>query len=62
MTEYQVEGMHCAHCEMLVKMELEDAGATDVTADAQTGKVTFEGDVTPEAVEKAVEAAGFKLA
>lgn len=62
MSEYDVEGMHCAHCEMLVRMELEDAGATNVEADAKTGKVRFEGDLDREAVARAIETAGFKLA
>lgn len=62
MGKISVSGMHCKHCEMLVTMELEDRGATDVTADAATGTVTFEGDLTPEQVKEAVEAAGFELA
>lgn len=58
----QVEGMHCKHCEMLVTMELEDRGAKDVKTDASTGTVTYEGDLTPQQVSQAIEAAGFKLA
>lgn len=58
----QVEGMHCKHCEMLVTMELEDRGAKDVKADASCGTVTYEGDLTPQQVSQAIEAAGFKLA
>lgn len=62
MDTIQVEGMHCKHCEMLVAMELEDRGAKDVKADASTGTVTYEGDLTPQQVSEAIEAAGFKLA
>ncbi len=62
MTTINVKGMHCAHCDMLVTMELEDRGATDVKADHETGVVTFEGDIAPEQVKEAVEAAGFSLA
>lgn len=62
MGKISVSGMHCKHCEMLVTMELEDRGATDVAADATTGTVTFEGDLAPEKVEEAVKAAGFELA
>ena len=62
MTTINVKGMHCAHCDMLVTMELEDRGATDVKADHETGVVVFEGDLTPEQVKEAVEAAGFSVA
>ena len=62
MTEVQVKGMHCAHCDMLVTMELEDRGATDVVADHESGLVRFEGDLSPEQVKEAVEAAGFSIA
>ncbi len=62
MTTINVKGMHCAHCDMLVTMELEDRGATDVKADHETGVVTFEGDLAPETVKEAVEAAGFEVA
>lgn len=62
MTTIDVKGMHCAHCDMLVTMELEDRGATNVKADHETGKVTFDGDLSPEVVKEAVEAAGFSIA
>lgn len=62
MTTVNVEGMHCKHCEMLITMELEDRGAKDVKADAASGTVAFEGDLTPQQVQEAVEAAGFKVA
>lgn len=62
MNKIDVKGMHCKHCEMLVSMELEDRGATDVKADAATGEVTYEGDLTPAQVAEAVVAAGFELA
>lgn len=62
MNKIDVKGMHCKHCEMLVSMELEDRGAANVVADAATGVVTFEGDLSPEQVAEAVAAAGFELA
>lgn len=61
MQTIHVEGMHCAHCEMLVAAELEDRGAHHVQADASSGTVTFEGDISPQAVAEAVSAAGFTL-
>ena len=62
MSTINVKGMHCAHCDMLVTMELEDRGATNVTANHETGVVTFDGDLSPETVKEAVEAAGFQVA
>ncbi len=62
MTTINVKGMHCAHCDMLVTMELEDRGATNVSANHETGVVTFDGDLSPERVKEAVEAAGFQVA
>lgn len=61
MQHIDVKGMHCGHCEMLVTLELEDRGATDVKASAADGTVEFEGDLTPEQVAEAVQAAGFEL-
>lgn len=57
----QVRGMHCKHCEMLVTLELEDAGAHDVVANAETGEVTYKGSLSHDAVAQAVRAAGFEL-
>ena len=62
MTTINVKGMHCPHCDMLVTMELEDRGAKDVKANHETGVVTFGGELAPEQVKEAVEAAGFSLA
>lgn len=62
MTTIRVAGMHCAHCDMLVTMELEDRGAKNVVSNHETGVVTFEGDLTPAQVKEAVEAAGFSVA
>lgn len=56
-----VEGMHCKHCEMLVATELEDHGATNVVANAETGEVSFSGDISDAEVNAAIEAAGFKV-
>jgi copper chaperone CopZ len=61
MAELHVEGMHCKHCEMLVREELKARGAKDVHADAQSGLVTFKGDLTEEQAKEAVVAAGFSV-
>lgn len=57
----KVKGMHCAHCEALIAEELKEVGATQVQADAATGIVHFEGDLTPQAIMAAVSQAGFEL-
>lgn len=61
MQTVKVEGMHCKHCEMLVAAELEDRGATNVIANAETGEVSFSGDISADEIKAAIEAAGFKV-
>lgn len=57
-----VEGMHCNSCERLVSDALAECGATDVTANHETGEVSFCGDLDAAAIAEAVQGAGFKLA
>ncbi|MCM1521368.1 MAG: SO_0444 family Cu/Zn efflux transporter [Muribaculaceae bacterium] len=60
--EYQIAGMACPHCRATVEKALTRLqGATAVTVDLASGTATVEGDVSPEAVRQAVEAAGFDL-
>ncbi len=60
---YQIAGMHCASCAMLIEGELEDRG---ITARCSFAKQTLEVDAqdpdTIDAfVESAVTAAGYRL-
>lgn len=58
-----VQGMHCAACEKLIKMNgTRIEGVADVAADAQAGEVTFylTGDVALEPMVDAIVEAGFK--
>lgn len=57
-----VEGMHCNACEKLVCTALEDRGATNVTADHNTGVVEYEGELEAALIAEAVTEAGFSLA
>lgn len=64
-SEYQVTGMTCGHCEMSVREEVgEIAGVTNIDVSAQTGKliVTGEGDIKDAQVIAAVEEAGYQAA
>lgn len=60
--EILVEGMHCNACERLVSDALEGLGAKDVTADHESGKVTYAGDLDATQVADAIAKAGFKVA
>lgn len=56
------EGLHCGHCEAAVEAELmKVAGVTDADADHKANTVAVEtsGEVDPDALAAAVEAAGF---
>ena len=62
-SEYQVTGMTCGHCEMSVREEVgEIAGVTGIDASAQTGKlvVTASDEVDDAKVLAAVEEAGYQ--
>ena len=62
---YQVEGMTCGHCATSVTEEITALeGVTDVRIDLVAGglsTVTVSGMATPEAVQAAVEAAGYAV-
>ncbi|MBU3978506.1 heavy metal translocating P-type ATPase, partial [Patescibacteria group bacterium] len=59
---FQVKGMHCGSCEMLIKDELgEIAGASDPRIDFKTGIGSVMLDIaksSPEAILKAIDRAG----
>ena len=61
-SEYQVTGMTCGHCEMSVREEVgQIAGVENIDVSAQTGKliVTSEKPLDDEAVFGAVTEAGY---
>jgi copper chaperone CopZ len=61
---FNVKGMHCNSCEMRIKDALEDAGATSVTANHQSGHVTAEFDentLSEEKVKELIKAEGYAV-
>lgn len=62
-SEYQVTGMTCEHCEMSVREEVgEIAGVSDIRVSAQTGRlvVTADSELDDAEVVAAVEEAGYR--
>ncbi len=61
-TKMNIEGMTCNHCESTVKSALEDAGASEASADFRRGEATFDlpSDVQPEALRDAIREAGYE--
>lgn len=58
--KFRVSGMSCGHCKgNVAKAIIALPKATDVDVDLENGIVTVTGDVTPEAVTKAVIEAGY---
>lgn len=60
---FNVKGMHCGSCEMLVKEDLLDIdGVVEVKADHKSGdvEVSHEG-VNLDVVKKAIEDLGYKV-
>ena len=57
-----VTGMHCGACEKRVVMALEELGATDASANHETGLVTYRGTLEAAAVEQAIADLGFRVA
>jgi mercuric reductase len=57
-----VAGMTCTHCEATVKRALENAGASDATADFRRGEATFDlpSGVEAEALREAIREAGYE--
>ena len=61
-SEYQVTGMTCGHCEASVREEVgEIVGVTDVQVSQETGKlvVTADGEIDDNRVFDAVQEAGY---
>lgn len=60
---YQIEGMHCASCAMLIEGELEDRGIVGRCSFAkQTLEVDIQTDAAPDTlVREAVTAAGYRV-
>ena len=61
---YTVTGMTCGHCEMSVREEVSEvAGVSAVEVSHETGTLTVSGEnVSDEAVQAAVEEAGYSVA
>lgn len=62
-TQFQVTGMTCGHCEMSVREEVEEiVGVTGVQVSHRTGQLTVTSDqpVDEVAVVAAVEEAGYQ--
>lgn len=59
---YQIVGMHCASCAILIEGELADRGI-DGVCDARTNMLTVESSTTlsDEDVHAAVKAAGYRI-
>ncbi len=58
--KYRIAGMSCPHCQATVTKALSALdGAESVTVDLSSGIATVRGEVSPEAVNAAVYAAGF---
>ena len=62
---FKVNGMACVHCKARVEKALtETAGVASATADIESKSVSVTYDataVTPDALQKAVEAAGYDM-
>ncbi|WP_392545284.1 heavy-metal-associated domain-containing protein [Oryzobacter telluris] len=64
-TTYTVTGMTCGHCATSVSEELREiSGVSDVSVDVPTGAVTVTSrqPLERDAVQAAVEEAGYQLA
>lgn len=60
-TTLTVEGMSCSGCEQSVETAVSKvAGVRNVTADADAGTVTVDGDADEETLREAVSEAGFE--
>ena len=59
---YRIEGMDCADCARTVQKGVTNLkGARDVEVDFVSGMLKFEGDIPREALQKRVEALGYRL-
>jgi copper chaperone len=61
---YTVPAIHCAHCEMSIREEVEEvAGVEHVAVDLDTKLVTVAGrDLDDTALRAAIEVAGYRAA
>ena len=58
----KIEGMMCAHCSGRVEKALNDLpGVVSATVDLEAGAATVRGDVSDEALTKAVADAGYTV-
>ena len=63
MQQFTVTGMGCAGCKARVEKAVRAVpGVTGVTVGLESKSMQVEGDVSPEAVIRAVEAAGYGAA
>ena len=63
-TTLKVSGMHCASCEKVISMTLEDVpGAAVLSANSKTGavRVSAKDEQTLAAIKKAIAAEGYKV-
>lgn len=59
---YNIKGMHCVSCAMMIEGELEDRGLTGRCNFAkQTVEVESDDKTIDEQVKQAVEAAGYRV-
>lgn len=62
--EFNVKGMHCSSCEMLVKDSLEELdNVKKVEASAKDGKVTvyYEDEVDDSKIKKIIKEEGYEI-
>ncbi|WP_040600688.1 heavy-metal-associated domain-containing protein [Patulibacter medicamentivorans] len=60
---YTVEGMTCGHCELSVREEvLEVEGVVAAAADHRAGSLIVRGSADGDAIRRAVESAGYRVA
>ena len=59
-TVFNVEGMHCSHCEAAVVRAVEEVpGVESAKASASAKTLTIQGNVAEEDIRAAVEKAGY---
>ncbi len=62
MTKIKIEGMMCQHCVRHATEALEAIpGVSDVNVDLDKGEASFQGDVAPETIQKAIADAGYTV-
>lgn len=57
----KIEGMMCAHCSGRVEKALNDLPGVTATVDLEAGTAAVTGDVSDEALTKAVADAGYTV-